>query len=222
MQIQELTPGQEITLLVRVNGNSLAFTSRVQEVAHRKHMIIADAVFHGNKPISFKGKGVILDVLVAVADEKPRLFKNVSSTLLRKSDDTFCYSLTTLADSIPYNRRGNFRCYIGIETSIRFGSNSAAHPAIIRDVSSTGFAVVCDSDVKFRPGQLLHAVLDDQIEEYQEKYFFHLYGLVARIQELENGKTVYGCRLNNKVIGLEDYIIKKERYRLKQHSGGKP
>lgn len=218
MRIEELRPGQELTLFVSVNNNSLVFTSRVQEINPKRHMIFADAVFQNGKPISFRGKGVILNVLAAINDEKPHLFKNVSNTLLRRSDGTLCYSFTTIAESVAYNRRENFRCYVGIETSVQVGTNRAAHEAIIRDVSSNGFAVVCDNDVKFPAGSLVHVVLNDQIDGFGEKYYFHLYGLVARIQELENGRTVYGCRLNNHVAGLDAYLMKKERNRLKKHS----
>lgn len=220
MRIEELKPGQELTLFVSVNNNSLVFTSRVQEVNPRRHMIFADAVFQEGRPISFRGKGVILNVLAATGDEKPHLFKNVSNTLLRRSNGTLCYSLTTIAESVAYNRRENFRCYVGVETSIRVGSNRAAYEAIIRDVSSNGFAVVCDNDVKFRDGSLVHVILNDQIEEFGERYTFHLYGLVARTQELENGKLLYGCRLNNHVAGLDSYLMKKERHRLKKNSYG--
>lgn len=218
MRIEELRPGQELTLFVSVNNNSLVFTSRVQEINPKRHMIFADAVFQNGKPISFRGKGVILNVLAAINDEKPHLFKNVSNTLLRRSDGTLCYSFTTIAESVAYNRRENFRCYVGIETSVQVGTNRAAYEAIIRDVSSNGFAVVCDNDVKFPAGSLVHVVLNDQIDGFGEKYYFHLYGLVARIQELENGRTVYGCRLNNHVAGLDAYLMKKERNRLKKHS----
>ncbi len=218
MRIEELKPGQELTLFVSVKKNSLVFTSRVQEINPRRHMVFADAVFQEGKPISFRGKGVILNVLAATGDEKPHLFKNVSNTLLRRSDGTLCYSLTTIAESVAYNRRENFRCYVGIETSIRIGSNRAAYEAIIRDVSSNGFAVVCDSEVKFMAGSLVHVVLNDQIDGFGEKYTFHLYGLIVRIQELENGRTVYGCRLNNHVAGLDTYLMKKERNRLKKNS----
>ncbi len=218
MRIEELHPGQELTLFVSVNKNSLVFTSKVQEINRRRHMVFADAVFQNGKPISFRGKGVILNVLAATGDDKPHLFKNVSNTLLRRSDGTLCYSLTTIAESVAYNRRENFRCYVGIETSIRVGTNRAAYEAIIRDVSSNGFAVVCDNDVKFPTGSLIHVVLNDQIGGFGEKYYFHLYGLVARIQELENGRIVYGCRLNNHVAGLDSYLMKKERNRLKKNS----
>ncbi len=219
MLIEELKPGQEISLLINVNNNSLVFTSRVQETLPRKHTIFAEAVFKGTKPLSFRGKGVVLDILATTEDDKPHLFKNVSNVLLKRANGTFCYGFTTLAESVTYNRRQNYRCYVGIETYIRFGPNQAAHEAIIRDISSTGFAVVCDSDVKFIPGNLIHVVLNDQIEDFGEKYYFHLYGLVARIQELENGKVVYGCRLNNNVKGLDAYIMKKDRYRLKRRNG---
>lgn len=218
MHIEELKPGQELTLFVSVNNNSLVFTSKVQEINPRRHMIFADAVLQNEKPISFRGKGVVLNVLAATGDDKPHLFKNVSNTLLRRSDGTLCYSLTTIAESVAYNRRQNFRCYVGIETSIQVGTNRAAHEAIIRDVSSNGFAVVCDSNVKFPSGSLIHVILNDKIEEFGEQYNFHLYGLVARIQELENGRTVYGCRLNNHVAGLDSYLMKKERNRLKKNS----
>jgi hypothetical protein len=64
--------------------------------------------------------------------------------------------------------------------------------------------------------QTVHAVLNDHMDETAENFNFHLYGLVARIQELENGLFLYGCRLNNPVPGLEQYIIKKERAVLRK------
>ena len=218
MLIEELQAGQEIQLLVNVNSNSLVFTSKVQETLPKKHTIFVDAVYKGTKPVSFRGNGVILDVLAAVEDaSKPHLFKNVSSTLLKRTNGTFCYGLTSLEASITHNRRENYRCYIGIETYIEFGPNHATHEAIIRDISATGFAVVCDNDISFLPGNLVHVVLNDQIAG--EKYTFHLYGLVARMQEIENDKSVYGCRLNNNVKGLDAYIVEKDRQQLKRRSG---
>lgn len=220
MQIQQLQPGQKITLQVSANEHSLSFESVVQEVNPRKHTIYADAVLQGDKPISFRGKGIILDVIATVnEEEKPILFKNVASTLLKKADGTFCYSLSTIVESVVYNRRKNYRCYVGLETSLRLGPNRAAYSAIIRDVSSTGFSVVCEKSPALGSGQLVHAVLNDQIEDCGKQYLFHLYGLVVRTQELENGNTVYGCRLNSPVHGLDSYIYQKERFYLKKNTG---
>lgn len=96
------------------------------------------------------------------------------------------------------------------------GLNRAAHEVIIKDISYNGFSVVSKEDLKLEVNQTVHAVLNDHMDETAENFNFHLYGLVARIQELENGLFLYGCRLNNPVPGLEQYIIKKERAVLRK------
>ena len=45
-----------------------------------------------------------------------------------------------------------------------------------------------------------------------------MYGLIVRQEKTENGVVVYGCKLNNNVVGLENYIAIKERLRIKQNS----
>ena len=105
---------------------------------------------------------------------------------------------------------------MGIETAIQCGLNRAAHDVIIKDISYNGFAVVSKEDLELGVNQTVHAVLNDYLEEIAENFNFHLYGLVARVQELENGLFLYGCRLNSPVPGLEQYIVKKERVVLRK------
>lgn len=221
MRIGELKPKQNITLLVNANGIMLTFESCIQEVLPLKNLIYADAVLSNEKPVSFRGKNVMVSLLVYFDEEKPILFKNVYTKLFRRGNGSFCYGITSLAEGHLYNRRDNFRCYIGLESSIQCGSNTAAHPAIIRDVSSTGFAVVCAPDFSLDTGQIIHTVLNDRPREDGDSYSFHLYGIVTRIQKLENGQILYGCQLNKTVHGLDKYIMEKERLRLKNTHGGK-
>ena len=220
MRIGELKPKQNIALLVNANGTLLTFESVIQEVAPLKNLIFAEAVMSNDKPVSFRGKNIMVSLLVYFDEEKPILFKNVSTKLFKRSGGDYCYGIATIAEGHIYNRRENFRCHIGLESSIQCGSNTAAHPAIIRDISSTGFAVVCDTDVSLEPGQLVHTVLNDRPIDGGVSYSFQLYGLVARIQELENGKRLFGCKLNNPIQGLDKYIMEKERIRLKNSNGG--
>ena len=74
--------------------------------------------------------------------------------------------------------------------------------------------------MSLEPGQLVHTVLNDRPLDGGVSYSFQLYGLVARIQELENGKRLFGCKLNNPIHGLDKYIVEKERIRLKNSNGG--
>lgn len=220
MRIEELTEGTLIRFLVNIAGNHLTFDSRIMEAHPKKRLVLAEAVYRDNKVISFRGKNLIVDVLVLFPDEKPQLFKNVTITVMKKADNTLLYHLHTIAESKGYNRRESFRCFVGTETSIQCGSNRAAHDAIIRDVSVSGFSFVCSNEVSLSQDQVVHALLNDYIEELAENFSFHLYGLITRSQEVDHNRILYGCRLNSPVYGLDNYIMKKERIRLKNSSGG--
>ncbi|MBE5883887.1 MAG: PilZ domain-containing protein [Lachnospiraceae bacterium] len=122
---------------------------------------------------------------------------------------------------MPHNRRESYRCFVGIPSSVQLGPNHAALPTIIRDISISGFAIVCDKEFEIEPDRVIHVLLKDYLEELSENFIYELYGHVARTQQLENGKFLYGCRLNNTSPQLDAYIMKKERLRLKKTHGGK-
>ena len=216
MQIDDLTAGLSLSFLINLNTEQLQFESKILEVYPRRHTLLAQGVFTDDKIISFRGKGLIVDLIVTLPEDKPQLFKNVTTNVVKLSDGTLCYTVSSIAGSKTHNRRQSYRCYIGIETAVQCGLNRAAHDAIIKDISYNGFSVVSKEDLKLEVNQTVHAVLNDHMDETAENFNFHLYGLVARIQELENGLFLYGCRLNNPVPGLEQYIIKKERAVLRK------
>lgn len=216
MQIDDLTAGLSLSFIIHLNNEELQFESRILEVYSRRHTLLAEGVFTDDKIISFRGKGLLVDLLVTLPDDKPQLFKNVTTNVVKRADGTLCYTVFSIAGSKTYNRRQSYRCYVGIETAIQCGLNHAAHDVIIKDISYNGFAVVSKEDLELGVNQTVHAVLNDHLEETAENFNFHLYGLVARVQELENGLFLYGCRLSNPVPGLEQYIVKKERAVLRK------
>ena len=203
MQIDDLTAGLSLSFIIHLNNEELQFESRILEVYSRRHTLLAEGVFTDDKIISFRGKGLLVDLLVTLPDDKPQLFKNVTTNVVKRADGTLCYNVFSIAGSKTYNRRQSYRCYIGIETAIQCGLNRSAHDVIIKDISYNGFAVVSREDLELGVNQTVHAVLNDHLEETAENFNFHLYGLVARVQELENGLFLYGCRLSNPVPGLE-------------------
>ena len=99
--------------------------------------------------------------------------------------------------------------------SVQFGANHSVHDAVIKDISIDGFSFVCSNDITFELDRVVHVLLNDYIDEIAENFSFHLYGIIVRSYALDENRTVYGCKLNNKVIGLDKYITKKERIRIK-------
>lgn len=219
MRIEDILTGQRVSLMVYLNNQMLEFETTVQDVFPKKHFILLDPIMQGDKAISFRGKGIIVN-MVLIDEDKPQLFRNITIQLQKKMDGSLCYQVSTLVESIFYNRRENFRCFVGNETSVQGGTNRLAHPTVIKDVSYTGFAIVCEPDIELDPQYVLHTVLRDRIEEIGENFVFHLYGSIARTQILDNGKVLYGCRLTGKVPGLDKYIMTKERIRLRRTNGG--
>lgn len=219
MYIEELLPEQKVTLQVNVNGTVLSFDTKVQEINLRKHFVLLDPIMQGDKGISFKGNGITVDLIYSQPDEKPHIFKEISISLQKKQDGKLCYLVTSASEGVVFNRRENFRCYVGIPTYVQSGTSKSQKDAIIRDVSYTGFALVCNADVSFEQGHVVHIHLRDRIEETSANYSFNLYGLVSRVQVLPNGNVLYGCKLNGRVPGLDQYIMAKERYRLRKSSG---
>jgi len=70
-------------------------------------------------------------------------------------------------------------------------------------------------------GQIVHTVLNDNLEEIYENYSFQIYAIIVRKEELDNGKVIYGCLLNSRMPGLDKYIMTKERLRLQSTRGRK-
>jgi len=221
MYIDELVHGQSVTFLVTVNGQFLSFDSVIEDVYPKRHLVLAKAIYYNDKILSFSGPNISVDVLATFATGKPQLFKNVTMTTMRKRNGDLCYNLSTTAESRSYNRREHFRCHVDLPTVVQLGPNQSAKDAIIRDVSSSGFAVTFDKDEKFEPNQVIHALFKDQIDELNEEFSIHLYGVVVRTEQLPDGKYVYGCRFNLPAIGIDNYINKKERIRLRKTSGGR-
>ncbi|MBO5165299.1 MAG: PilZ domain-containing protein [Lachnospiraceae bacterium] len=216
MRIEELAPSQAITLLIHAGNQQLEFPSTVLESFPRKRMILTSPVMKNDKIISFNGKGIITHVIVYFPDQKPIVFQNVTIQTTKDKNDALCYMISSLTESKEFNRRGAFRCYIGIDTHVRVGSHKGAVEATIKDISSTGFAFATRCERTFAEGDSVHAVVNDYIEETAKSYSFHLLGTIVRHYEMDNGLTVYGCQFKAKVVGLDSYLVEKERIRLQR------
>lgn len=219
MRIEELTPGQSITIVANIGEEQLQFSSQIEDVYPRKHLVLATPVFQDDKVITFHANGLIVDILLTPEDDKPQIFKNVKVTLMRKKEGGLCYNLSTIAESKPFNRRKYFRCFVGAASSVQYAPTKATRQVIIKDISENGFSFICEADADFALHQVVHTVLNDYVEDMTERFNFHLYGIIVRRHEMDDHRVLYGCRLNNHIAGLETYIMKKERIRLKNTSG---
>lgn len=218
MRIEELNPDQSITLYVIAGDQKLEFPSTVLETYPRKHLIVAAPILKNGKIVSFNGEGVQVHLVANFTDKRPHIFQNIKIMTSKNSDDSFCYVITCAGEGKEFNRRGAFRCFLGISTMVRVSSEKDALEAIIKDVSTTGFAFTLSAlDDELPVGATVHMVLNDFIEETGKNYSYQLIGNIVRSYALESGKKVYGCQLTSRVIGLDRYLNEKERIRIQKN-----
>lgn len=222
MRIEELTAGCNISFYVKIGKEQqLVFESSIIDVNPKKKLVLSEAILKNGKVLAFKGNGISIDMVAALAEGKPYFFENITIEPLRLADNTFCYNLSCANNGVPYNRRGSYRCFIGNPVFLRNSKEMKEYTVILRDVSATGFSITCDqtTELDLSTNQMVHVLLEDYLEEIDQNFTFHLYGLMVRKQEMENGKILYGFKLNSSVIGLDNYLTQKERLRIKKNRG---
>lgn len=215
MYIEELEIGKSLTIQAVIGSDQLEFPITILETLPKKHGIITSAIIKDEKVLSFKAAGILTHLIVSFDENKPHVFYNVDIQILKSDDGGYCYFISTPAVSKEFNRRSAFRCYVGLRASVQVGSHTTTINTTIKDISSTGFSFIVSPETKeFKTGSIAHIVLTDYLKETHENFKFPLSGIIVRSYKMENGNTVYGCRLNAKVIGLDRYILVKQRLRL--------
>lgn len=214
MQITELTTGTKVKLIANIQTETMEFDSEIDEVVPNKKIVLAAPVYKDEKLVSFRGKGLIVDLVFYPPESSPQIFKNVSINLMKKSDNTYWYNLMCTTPSKTQNRRKAFRCYVGVASTVQIGTNKSTEDIVIKDISTGGFSFVCSNEIDIPMDKVVHTVLNDFIPELSENFSYHVYGIVIRKQELDERRVVYGCKLNTPIKGLDMYIMKKERVRL--------
>lgn len=220
MYIDELEKGQKITLSVKIGTETVDFETTVQDSLPKKHAILADVVKDNDKVVSFNSSNIFIDLNVYPSDSAPIVFRKVRVILYKDKSGSIFYAITTNSQSVVVNRREAFRIFVGANVVAQKGMNKSANDVILKDLCSQGFSITVDNkDIEYEINQTVHIVYNDRIEETCQNFSFHLYGIIIRKDEIENGKTVYGCKLNSRVPGLENYVMLKERIRIKNKNG---
>lgn len=222
MKMSDFEIDQPVTILIIAGEQKMEFPSSIILTNPKKHTAYLSPIMKDGKILNFNGKGIVTHILVQLPDSKPLVFREVTLNTMKKDDGTFCYGMHSNEDGVEVNRRGAFRCSVGISTMLRVGFNRTSYDIILRDISLTGFAFVFDNNNNNSMcdiGQMVHTVLNDYIAEVNENFQFQIYGTVVRKEELENGKIVFGCKLSDNVRGLDNYIAVKERIRSRSQRG---
>jgi hypothetical protein len=209
----ELPVGANFLFDVSVHKQELEFPSEVVEV-HDSY-ILTKPVMSKGKVVGLSGEGIHVGMSYLRQSKPPIVWKGLGCTVV-KSKGRILYKVVASSVGFEVNRREAFRLFLGLEAVARVGSNRRAMDVILKDVSTSGFAFVVEHDIENVENMPVRLVFKDMERNYD------LTGYIIRKIKADEGKYIYGCRLNAKNQLLGHYINLKQRQLLSVNKKSTP
>ncbi len=163
---------------------------------------------------------VILDI--PKVDDKRLSFKGVSTSILAEHDGGVyefapcnivfykgAYVAQCMSEGRKINRRKNFRVGISIMGSLIHGGDSPVN-VYVRDVSASGFSITTERT--YNVGDEITVRFSDMGIK------LNMTGKIVRAVEEEEGKNIYGAKLERESPGIAQYVQQKQRDILRKRN----
>jgi len=206
MKVEDITKGASITVVATFEDKKIVFDSQVKTV--NGNVLLIPPIKYNNKTVGFNDKFLI--DLHYVDQGKLYRFPDVKVTLARYGQLLF-HKITIEHDGSIYNRRGDYRLYIGKEMSLFYNASYGMSKirVTLKDISVSGFAFV--SSEKIESNQTV------RLKYIDERFSIDLPAKVLRADWNEHlNSYVYGCKIIQSFPALGQYLIEKQREILKR------
>lgn len=210
MFLQEIDIRSKATILVRIGSQTLTFDTIVQEPS--ENGVLTEPIYRNDKLIGFKTRGLIITVQICnLSDKKVYEFNNVEILNIKTKDGAIHHKMICKRAGKQINRRSAVRVWLGIEGVARVGTNRTAYNVIVKDISVGGISFILHKDMGIEVGEMAHITFNDE----DARIKFSLSAIVVRTAEMEDGRVLYGCRLNQDSPAISKYVTDKQREKLK-------
>ena len=210
MLLQELEVESKVTILVRIGSQTLAFDTQIEEVL--EDGVLTEPIYRNDKLVGFKTKGLIITLQICnKSDEKVYEFTNADVLNVKTKDGKIHHKISCRNEGRQINRRTAVRVWLGIEGVARVGSNRTAYNVVVKDISVSGISFILHKDMGIEAGEMAHITFND----VDARIKFSLSAIVVRTAEMEDGRVLYGCRLNQESPAISKYVTDKQREKLK-------
>lgn len=227
MRLNNLDVGTIVTINATDYEKSVRMESEVLSVSLEDRLFIEKAVQSLNKEVFCvldlitEGKVVInfLSVrvkctLTALIDDKPYSWNDVKILKLKLPDTGSCHIVLCDDDVNTFNRRGEYRQWLGYDALCKFGDSKVAKDVLLRDLSPSGVGLLCSTELPVELGLRLN------IQFYVEtksnisgEYVSRLYtinAVIVRYVSTNNNKLLVGCKLDKEYEEINKLIFSKQ------------
>jgi len=205
MLLSELETGASVTLIVTIEDKQFEFTTRVL-TKHKRDMLFVP-IRKDEKLLNVQGDNVSVDVILMREDEKPIIWQDTNMICVRYKHQIF-YAADAQLRGKEFNRRGDYRLYIGEDIHARIGHDGYDLVVHLKDISNSGFAFIFDQDFDKIEEAFVYITYRAQLNGKWVE--LPLYGKVVRKMPLPDGRNLFGCALVKKNEMIAHYINHKQ------------
>lgn len=228
MYISEVNAGTDMKLEVSVGTKTMEFQVKSTEVSDKRQLKMIEEAAQGNpylvtepvmkdgKMVGFSTKGVSYKVqYVETESKKVFEWKEVVVKQIAFSTGDRYHILICAKERKEINRRESFRLWLGCNAVAMIGLNRVAINVVIKDISATGVSFYMinnlNEEEKLKPRVSTSVVLSFQDEETGKS--FKLNAVIVRVEEVNEMKTLFGCKFAKESEVLARFINKKQMQR---------
>lgn len=172
--------------------------------------VVLDAIREQDLLINFNAEGVT-NSLIVIKDGKPQRWRGVAIKNIKLPVYGSVHIIVTKKEAVSYNRRQNFRVFVGAEGLIRRTEMDEPKPATVKDISEGGVAFITRGTEQYQKGDVLYL----NFIAGSGGTNFNLSVVVIRKETLQDGRTLYGCRLKNRSEVVAKYVNQKQHEQMK-------
>lgn len=225
MLIGNLDHGTAVTIhvtdgvkAVQLNSQVVELSSTDRQVCLEKansldyqSFIVIKVIKAGERILNFSSENISCTI-TALSHKKPYSWKDVKIVALALPEQGMIHMVLSNDDMNTFNRRNEYRLFLGQEGSCRFGDSKESRKVLIKDVSCSGVGMVISKgdNIKINAGMEAEVQFQDSDSDgNMQKYTLN--GKIVRFVAMGNGKELIGCRLSGRHPELEKMIYEKQR-----------
>lgn len=210
MRIDEIPSDVMVQISVGIGGQILEFSTKVAQVYDK--CIYAEPILQNEKMIGFGAAGLVLSMIVPMPEDgKAYQFNEIKIRNIKTAEGALYHEITCKQEGTAINRRGACRVWLGETGTARIGLSRNTIDIIVKDISISGIAFVCDKDVDVPDGAIVNITFRDSVSRNR----FELSAIVVRNEEMEKSRIIYGCKLNQESNVVAKFVNDKQREKLR-------
>ncbi len=215
MKISDLSKGTPITLIAIFQNKKIEFETKISFI--NENLLLIPPIKHNNKTVGFNSKFMI--DLHYMEGGKLYRFPDVKISLVRYGHTLF-HKIIVENEGKVYNRRGDYRLYIGRDMDIQLEFPAKKEKIknttiMLKDISLSGFAFICKEELEVQTAVKLKFV------DEEDQFSIELPANILRASKNEHlNSIVYGCKITESFPALGQYLIEKQREILRKTRAG--